>query len=161
MLVFAWRADRRATAAVVLLQLGSAMMAGFGLLASVGVLQALFAQGATPDRVRSALPSLVLVVGLLMTRAVMDAGVTLHQERLTPTVRRLLETEFLRLTARVRLEAVDDAIWSDDANRAHDRGLFYAQQSIGVAPNVRAVLVLACRLWAWLVAGRRTGSGLL
>ena len=100
---------------MIVLQLGSATMASFGLLASLGVLQALFAQGATPDRVRAALPSLTLVVGLLMTRAMMDAGVTLFQQRLTPSVRRLLETEFLHLTARVRLEAVDDAAWSDDA----------------------------------------------
>ncbi len=130
MMALGWRADPRATTAVVVLQLGSAVMAGFGLLASLGVLQALFAQGATADRVRSAVPSLALVAGLLMTRALMDAGVTLFQERLTPKVRRLLETEFLRLTARVQLEAVDDAAWSDDAHRAHDRGLYFAERSI-------------------------------
>ncbi|SEG87300.1 ATP-binding cassette, subfamily B [Actinacidiphila yanglinensis] len=140
-LVLAWRADRRATAAVVVLQLVSATTASFGLLASVGVLQALFAQGATPDRVRSALPSLALVVGLLMARAVMDAGVTLFQERLTPTVRRLLETEFLQLTAGVALEAVDDATWSDDAHRAHDRGLYFAQQSIAQVLELASALM--------------------
>ncbi|NUR01063.1 MAG: ABC transporter ATP-binding protein [Streptomyces sp.] len=130
MMALAWRADPRATAAVAVLQLGSAVMASFGLVASLGVLQALFAQGATADRVRSAVPSLAWVAGLLMTRAVLDAGVTLFQERLTPKVRRLLETEFLHLTARVRLEAVDDAAWSDDAHRAHDRGLYFAERSI-------------------------------
>lgn len=130
MMGLAWRADPRATAAVAVLQLGSAVMASFGLIASLGVLQALFAQGATADRVRSAAPSLAWVAGLLMARALLDAGVTLFQERLTPKVRRLLETEFLQLTARVRLEAVDDAAWSDDAHRAHDRGLYFAERSI-------------------------------
>ncbi|WUH90319.1 ABC transporter ATP-binding protein/permease [Streptomyces sp. NBC_00433] len=126
----AWRADARATAAVIVLQLGSAAMAAFGLLASIGVLQALFAQGATPDRIRAAVPSLVLVAGLLMARAVLDTGVTFYQARLTPKVRRIVETEFLHLTAHVRLEAVDDADWSDDSYRANDRGLYYARESI-------------------------------
>ncbi|MFJ2217732.1 ATP-binding cassette domain-containing protein [Streptomyces sp. NPDC101062] len=129
-LAMAWSADARATLAVILLQLGSAAMAAFGLLASVGVLQALFAQGATPQRIRAAIPSLALVAGLLMVRAVLDAGVALYQARLTPKIRRAVEADFLRLTAHVRLEAVDDANWADDSNRAHDRGLYYAHQSI-------------------------------
>ncbi|MFD8609683.1 ATP-binding cassette domain-containing protein [Streptomyces sp. NPDC059631] len=126
----AWRADARATSAVIVLQLGSAAMAAFGLLASIGVLQALFAQGATPDRIRAAIPSLAVVAGLLMARAVLDAGVALHQARLTPKIRRIVEMDFLRLAAHVRLEAVDDANWADDSNRANDRGLYYARQSI-------------------------------
>ncbi|MEV8033573.1 ABC transporter ATP-binding protein [Streptomyces sp. NPDC086182] len=126
----AWRADARATWAVIVLQLGSAAMAAFGLLASIGVLQALFAQGATPDRIRAAFPSLALVAGLLMFRAVLDAGVALYQARLTPKIRRIVEMDFLRLAAHVRLEAVDDANWADDSNRANDRGLYYARQSI-------------------------------
>ncbi|SHM83973.1 ABC transporter ATP-binding protein [Actinacidiphila paucisporea] len=129
-LVMAWGADARATAAVIVMQLGSAAMAAFGLLASIGVLQALFAQGATPHRIRTAVPSLLLVAGLLMARAVLDTGVTFYQARLTPKVRRIVETEFLHLTAHVRLEAVDDADWSDDSYRANDRGLFYARESI-------------------------------
>lgn len=114
-LAMAWRADARATLAVIVLQLGSAAMAAFGLLASIGVLQALFAQGATPDRIRAAFPSLALVAGLLMFRAVLDAGVALYQARLTPKIRRIVEMDFLRLAAHVRLEAVDDANWADDS----------------------------------------------
>ncbi|WP_326812426.1 ABC transporter ATP-binding protein/permease [Streptomyces scopuliridis] len=129
-LQMAWRADARATLAVIVLQLGSAVMAAFGLLASIGVLQALFAQGATPDRIRAAVPSLALVAGLLMFRAVLDAGVALYQARLTPKIRRIVEMDFLHLTAHVRLEAVDDANWADDSSRANDRGLYYARQSI-------------------------------
>lgn len=52
----AWRADPRAMVAVVALQLASAAMAAFGLMASVAVLQELFAHGPTPDRVRAAAP---------------------------------------------------------------------------------------------------------
>jgi ATP-binding cassette, subfamily B, bacterial len=126
----AWRADAKATVVVLALQLLSAVMAAFGLLASIGVLQALFAQGATPDRIRATAPSLALVAALLMTRAVLDAGVSLHQARLTPKIRRIVETDFLTLTSHVRLEAVDDASWADDSNRANDRGLYYAKQSV-------------------------------
>ncbi|KUJ67662.1 ABC transporter ATP-binding protein [Streptomyces albus subsp. albus] len=137
----AWDADPRATAGVVSAQLASAAMGAFGLWASVGVLQALFAQGATADRVRAALPSLALVAGLLMVRAVLDAVVALGQARLIPRVRRTVEAEFLRLTAHVRLEAVDDAHWSDDSYRAFDRGLYYARESIGQLIQLASALL--------------------
>ncbi|MFH8884451.1 hypothetical protein [Streptomyces californicus] len=52
----AWSTDRPATLAVVLLQLASAAMTAFGLMASVAVLRELFAEGPTPDRVRAAAP---------------------------------------------------------------------------------------------------------
>lgn len=126
----AWRTDPRATVAVIVLQLGSAAMAAFGLLASVGVLQALFAEGATPDRIRAAGPSLALVAGLLMGRAVLDFGVSYAQATLTPQIQRAVEADFLRLTSHVRLEVTDDANWSDDSGRASDRGLYYTRQSI-------------------------------
>ncbi len=44
----AWQADRASTLTAVVCQLASAAMAAFGLIASVGVLQHLFAQGPTP-----------------------------------------------------------------------------------------------------------------
>jgi ATP-binding cassette, subfamily B, bacterial len=46
----AWQASPRATVTVVVLQLTSAAMAAFGLLASVAVLHQLFAQGRLPTR---------------------------------------------------------------------------------------------------------------
>ncbi|MGW1074855.1 ATP-binding cassette domain-containing protein [Streptomyces sp. NPDC002537] len=126
----AWQADPRATVMVVTLQLGSAFMSAFGLLASVRVLSALFAEGATPDRIRNALPSLAVVAVLMAAQGLLDFGVARGQAVLTPKVRRAVETEFLRLSAHVRLEAVDDASWSDDANKANDRGLYYMRQAI-------------------------------
>ncbi|MFB8085009.1 hypothetical protein [Streptomyces sp. NPDC055992] len=68
----AWSADRSATLSVVFLQLASATMTAFGLMASVAVLRELFAEGPTPDRVRAAIPQLLFVVGLLSARALLE-----------------------------------------------------------------------------------------
>ncbi|MEU7298490.1 ATP-binding cassette domain-containing protein [Streptomyces exfoliatus] len=140
----AWRADRRATAAVVACQLGSAAMSAFGLIASVAVLRELFAQGPTPDRVRAAVPQILLVVGFVAGRALLEAAVAVAQARVTPKIRTALETEFFHLTAHVRLEAVEDADWHDEVYRANDRGLFYARQIVGqVVSLASSVLGLA------------------
>ncbi|MET9802492.1 ABC transporter ATP-binding protein [Streptomyces sp. NPDC006368] len=127
----AWQADRASTVTAVVCQLASAAMAAFGLIASVGVLQHLFAQGPTPDRVRAAIPQILLVAGFLAARALLEAAVSLAQARVTPRIRTALECEFLSLTAHVRLEAVEDADWHDEVHRANDRGLFYARMIVG------------------------------
>jgi ATP-binding cassette subfamily B protein len=127
----AWQADRASTVTAVVCQLASAAMAAFGLIASVGVLQHLFAQGPTPDRVRAAIPQILLVAGFLAARALLEAAVSLAQARVTPKIRTALECEFLSLTAHVRLEAVEDADWHDEVHRANDRGLFYARMIVG------------------------------
>ncbi|MEV8116847.1 ABC transporter ATP-binding protein [Streptomyces xiamenensis] len=136
----AWQADRPATIGVVVLQLASAAMTALGILASVAVLQELFAAGPTPDRVRAAVPQLLLVVGLLSIRALLETGVALAQARVTPKIRIALEHEFYTLTAHVRLEAVDDADWQDGAYRASQRGLFYARQIVGQVVSLGAAL---------------------
>lgn len=125
------RADPAATVTVIVCQLASAAMSAFGLIASVAVLQHLFAQGPTPDRVRAAVPQILLVVGFLAARALLEAAVAAAQARVTPKIRTALECEFFRLTAHVRLEAVEDAEWHDEVHRANDRGLFYARQIVG------------------------------
>ena len=56
-----WSASRRDTAATIALNLASGVFGGYALFATTGVLQALFAAGPTPHRVRAALPSLILV----------------------------------------------------------------------------------------------------
>ncbi|MEW2433044.1 ABC transporter ATP-binding protein [Streptomyces caniferus] len=137
----AWQADRPATAAVVVLQLASAAMSAFGLVASVAVLHELFGQGPTPDKVRNAVPQILLVVGFLSARALLEAGVAIAQARVTPKIRTALECDFLRLTAHVRLEVVDNADWHDDAYRASDRGLFYARQIVGQVVSLASALL--------------------
>lgn len=127
----AWQADRRATLCVVVCQLASAAMSALGLIAGIAVLQHLFAEGPTPDRVRASVPQLLLVIGFLGARAGLESGVAVAQARVTPKIRTALECDFLHLTAHVRLEAVEDAGWHDEVHRANDRGLFYARQIVG------------------------------
>jgi ATP-binding cassette, subfamily B, bacterial len=52
-----WEANRRDTVATIGLNVASGVLTGFALLATNGVLEALFAAGPTPARVRAALPS--------------------------------------------------------------------------------------------------------
>ncbi|MFF9500146.1 ABC transporter ATP-binding protein [Streptomyces sp. NPDC014656] len=140
----AWRADPRATAVVAAGRIASAALGAFGLLASVGVLRELFAHGPTPDRLRAAVPALLLVVGLLALRALLDAAADMAQARVTPRIRTALECEFFRLTAHVRLAAVEDANWHDEVHRAYDQGLFHARQIVGrVVTLASAALGLA------------------
>ncbi|MEV7197562.1 ABC transporter ATP-binding protein [Streptomyces sp. NPDC093510] len=127
----AWQAGPKDTLCLIVLQMAAATMLAFGLMATVGVAQHIFAQGPTPDRVRAAIPQLLLVVGLLSLRALLEYGVSVAQARLTPRIRTALEKEFLELTAHVRLEIVDNPDWHDEAYRARDRGLFYARQIVG------------------------------
>jgi ATP-binding cassette, subfamily B, bacterial len=47
-----WQANRRDTVATIGLNLASGVLTGFALLATTGVLEALFAAGPTPQRVR-------------------------------------------------------------------------------------------------------------
>ena len=65
-----WSASRRDTAATIGLNLASGAFGGFALFATTGVLEALFAAGPTPDRVRAALPSLLLVAASTAIRPV-------------------------------------------------------------------------------------------
>jgi len=50
------------------------VLTGFALLATTGVLEALFAAGRTPERVRAALPSLILVAAATAGRAGLQAA---------------------------------------------------------------------------------------
>lgn len=64
-----WQASRGDTAATVVLNIASGVFGGYALFATTGVLQALFAAGPTPHRVRAAIPSLVLVAAATAVRS--------------------------------------------------------------------------------------------
>ena len=67
-------ASRRDLVATIGLNLLSGVFTGFALLATTGVLQALFAAGPTPHRVRAAIPSLALVATAVAARAGLQAA---------------------------------------------------------------------------------------
>ena len=147
----AWQADRRDTVVTIGLNLVSGVLTGFALLATTGVLEALFTEGPTPQRVRAALPSIILVAGAVAGRAGLQAAAGWAQARLHPQVDRMVEIRLLDLTTRVELAAFDDAAFYDAMQRARDRGLYSAPQVVtnvlncvtGVAGIVSAALVLA------------------
>src|SRR4051812_37308194 len=79
----AWQASPRDTVTTVALNLVAGVFTAYGLLATTGALTALFAGGATPDRVRAALPSLAVVAGATGLRSGLQAGAGWAQARLS------------------------------------------------------------------------------
>jgi ATP-binding cassette subfamily B protein len=77
-----FEASRRDLVATIGLNLISGFFTGYALLATTGVLSALFAAGPTPDRVRAALPSLVLVAGAVAARSGLQTAASWAQSRL-------------------------------------------------------------------------------
>jgi ATP-binding cassette, subfamily B, bacterial len=146
-----WEANRRDTVAAIALNLVSGVLAGLALLATTGVLEALFAVGPTPHRVRAAIPSLVLVALAVAGRAGLQAAAGWAEARLGPQVDRVVELRLLDLTSQVELAAFDDATFHDAMQRARDRGLYAASQVVasvfdcvtGAAGIVSAAAVVA------------------
>jgi ATP-binding cassette subfamily B protein/ATP-binding cassette subfamily C protein len=128
-------ASRRDLVATITLNLASGVLTGYALLATTGVLEALFAAGPTPQRVRAALPSLVLVAAAVAARAGLQAAAGWAQSRLQPQVDRAVEIQFFGLTTQVELAAFDDAGFHDAMLRARDRGLYSAPQVVADVIN--------------------------
>ncbi|TYB52231.1 ABC transporter ATP-binding protein, partial [Nonomuraea sp. PA05] len=126
----AWRASPRDTVATIALNLLGGAFTAFGLLATTGVLTALFSEGPTPDRVMAALPSLAVVAGAAILRTTMQAGAGWAQARLDPQVTRLTEERLYGLTSRVSLVAYDDPEFHDALQRARLRGVAMADSVV-------------------------------
>ncbi|MCW2902714.1 MAG: transporter related protein [Streptosporangiaceae bacterium] len=137
----AWRASRVDTAATIALNLAAGVFTAFGLLATRGVLTALFAAGPTPDRVRAALPALLLVGAATGLRAAFQAAAGWAQARLEPQIDRIVETRMYELTTAVELAALDDSDFLDDLKRAEGRGLAAAPGVVRNAVDVLTGLV--------------------
>jgi ATP-binding cassette subfamily B protein len=122
----AWQANHLDTIAAISLNLAAGIFTAFGLLATTGVLNALFGAGPTPDRVRAALPSLVLVGVATALRAGLQAAAGWAQARLEPQVDRIVEIRMFELSTAVELAALDDSEFLDDMQRAQARGMVAA-----------------------------------
>ncbi|MEU8396988.1 ABC transporter ATP-binding protein, partial [Nonomuraea sp. NPDC048892] len=132
----AWAASPRDTLATVALNLLGGVFTAFGLLATTGVLTALFSEGPTPDRVVAALPSLALVAGAAVLRTATQAGAGWAQSRLTPQITRHTEERLYGLTSQVELVAYDDPDFHDALERAGSRGVSVADPVVGSAVGV-------------------------
>jgi ATP-binding cassette subfamily B protein len=164
-----WEASRRDTAATIGLNVVSGVLTGFALLATTGVLEALFAVGPTPHRVRAALPSLIVVAAAVAARAGLQAAAGWAQSRLKPQVDRVVEIGLLDLTTQVELAAYDDAAFYDAMQRARDRGLVAASELVtnvldcvtgvvGIAAAASVVAVLQPILLVLLLVAELPGG---
>ncbi|MFC4006206.1 ABC transporter ATP-binding protein [Nonomuraea purpurea] len=132
----AWEASPRDTLATITLSLVGGVFTAFGLLATTGVLTALFSEGPTPDRVMAALPSLALVGAAAVIRTATQAGAGWAQSRLSPQIDRLTEERLYGLTSRVELVAFDDPEFHDSLERASGRGVVVAESVVTSAVDV-------------------------
>jgi ATP-binding cassette, subfamily B, bacterial len=164
-----WSASRLDTGATIALNLISGVFAGYALYATTGVLQALFAGGPTPQRVRAALPSLILVAVASAARSGISAAAGWAQSRLEPQVDQAVEVRLFDLTTRVELAAFDDPDFHDRMQRARERGLYSASQVVnnvincvtafaGIAAAATVVGVLQPILLAVLLVAQLPGA---
>ncbi|AQZ65312.1 unnamed protein product [[Actinomadura] parvosata subsp. kistnae] len=132
----AWQASPRDTLATVVLNLLGGVFTAFGLLATTGVLTALFSEGPTPGRVMAALPALTLVGAAAVLRTATQSGAGWAQARLTPQIARLTEERLYGLTSQVELVAYDDPDFHDAMERASSRGVAMADSVVASAIDV-------------------------
>ncbi|GAA2212077.1 ABC transporter ATP-binding protein [Nonomuraea monospora] len=137
----AWQAGPRDTMTTVSLNLLGGIVTAFGLLATTGVLNALFSEGPTPERVLAALPSLVLVGAAAVLRTLLQAGASWAEARLSPQIERASEERLYSLTSRVELVAFDDPEFHDALERARGRGAGTASFVVSSAVDVVTSLV--------------------
>jgi ATP-binding cassette subfamily B protein/ATP-binding cassette subfamily C protein len=130
-----WSASPADTAATIGLNLASGVFGGFALLATTGVLEALFAGGPTPHRVRAALPSLILVAAATAVRSGVSSAAGWAQSRLEPQVDQVVEIRLYDLTTQVELAAFDDPDFHDRMQRARDRGTYSASSLVNDVIN--------------------------
>ena len=130
-----WSASPLDTAATIGLNIVSGVAGGYALYATTGVLSALFAGGPTPQRVRAALPSLILVAAATAARSTVAAAAGWAQARLEPMVDQIVEVRLYDLTSRVELAAFDDPDFHDRLERAQTRGLISASQLVNNVIN--------------------------
>ncbi len=114
----AWTADRRAFLLTTVLQVASGILTAIGLHATAGVLTPLFADGATADRLRAAVPSLVLIGAAACARSVISALTVATTARIGPKVDGIAERRYLDAATRVPLASYDDPAWCDQSEAA-------------------------------------------
>ncbi|GAA3340291.1 ABC transporter ATP-binding protein [Amorphoplanes nipponensis] len=137
----AWRASRRTTVAVAVLQLAAGVVSAVGMISVVGVFDGLLRAGPTPERVRAAVPSLLLLVGSAVARGLLSSAAAAANGRLSPKVSEAAQMRLLDLTTRVDLSTFDDPGWRDAMERARDRGIDAAQQLVDRAIELGTNLI--------------------
>ncbi|MEO3748780.1 ABC transporter ATP-binding protein [Plantactinospora sp. B5E13] len=122
----AWRVSPVDTLAAIGLNIVAGVMITFGLLATSTVLRELFASAPTPDRIRAAAPSLAVAALAVMAKGGLTIAAGWAQARLMPQINYQVELRLFEATTAVDLAAFDDAGFSEEMDRARDRGIYEA-----------------------------------
>ena len=77
-------ASKPRTVALLAVQTASSLAGAFSLYATTDVLAPLFGAGATPDRIRAALPSMLVVLAMTASRSLCDAVAKAFAQQLGP-----------------------------------------------------------------------------
>ncbi|MFE2011303.1 ATP-binding cassette domain-containing protein [Streptomyces sp. NPDC059491] len=152
-----WKAERRALMGVVAAELGQGVPAAGSLVAVNGLLAQLFADGPTVDKLRDALPSLVILAVVAVAGAVLSAWSTAMSGRLEPQVERAVSARYCRAATGVEVEATE----RPEVQRILEAGKFgtdsarsMLRPSVGVGNVVigmaAAAVVLAALHWSLL-----------
>ncbi|MFI8003054.1 ATP-binding cassette domain-containing protein [Streptomyces sp. NPDC086010] len=104
----AWAADRPALLVVGVSEVGQGIAAAVGLLAVNSAMHALLGGGDPADRLRAAVPALVVAAVVAVTNAALAGLSTSRAGRLEPLVERIATTEYLAAATAVELEAIED-----------------------------------------------------
>ncbi|MFG1866675.1 ABC transporter ATP-binding protein [Micromonospora arborensis] len=145
--VLAWGTNRRDTVASIGLNVAAGVMTTFGLLATTSVLRELFSAGPTPDRVRAALPALIVAAAAVSARGGLAIAAGWAQARLTPQINYQVELRLFEATTAVDLAAFDDAGFAEEMDRVRDRGMgeaaYIVDHTVDLITGVVGILATA------------------
>jgi ABC-type multidrug transport system fused ATPase/permease subunit len=136
-----WQASRRDTVLAVVLTATSGVFTALGVLATTDVAAALLTAGPTAERVRAALPSLLVVAAALSLRSVLSTAAGWAQARLEPKVLARSELQLVQLTTEVEAAAFDDPAFADELMRTRNRGTDAAAALVREGVNLLSALV--------------------
>ena len=143
----------RASEIILLAQVLSGAATTVALLLATRALGTVLAEGATSERLRAALPTLLLLLAVLLVQMMIDAAMWSARAHLVPKVRRAAAVELYRSSLGVELESFDDPTFYDQLHRARDRGVLHLEglagslvDALGASFSVVGAAVALCWL---------------
>ena len=143
----------RASEIILLAQVLSGAATTAALLLTTVALGPLLAEGPTSERLRAALPTLLLLLVVLLVQMIIDAAMLSAKAHLVPKVRRAATEELYRSSLAVELESFEDPNFYEHLHRARDRGVLHLEglagflvDALGASFSVIGAAVALCWL---------------
>lgn len=136
-----WRAAPGLTLATIALNFAAGIGTVVSLLTVFDVAATLFEQAPTIERVRAAVPGLVLLGVVLAGRSGLGIAAGWAQARLTPLVGRQVHEDFYALTTAVPLVTFDDSDFADEMERSTNRGMDAGPEVVSDSVDVLTGLI--------------------